>query len=137
MTASRRHWFAGIVAMFVAAVIGGCHAPPATPGSVDPTGEYTLISVDGLPVPATVSHDGANLKVLSGMFTIVGDGTCSTTTIFVAPSGQEVTRTVEATYRMSGARLTMRWKGAGSTVGTIDGDTFTMNNEGMLFEYER
>ena len=29
----------------------------------------------------------------------------------------------------------MQWEGAGTTQGTVEEDTFTMNNEGMLFTY--
>jgi hypothetical protein len=77
------------------------------------------------------------LQVRSGTFTINADGTCSTKTVFVPPSGQEATREVSATYTKEGAKLTMQWKGAGTTTGTIEGDTFTMNNEGMLFVYKK
>jgi len=31
----------------------------------------------------------------------------------------------------------MQWKGAGITTGTIEGSTFTMNNEGMKFVYKK
>jgi hypothetical protein len=31
----------------------------------------------------------------------------------------------------------MRWAGAGMTTGTLEGDTFTMNNEGMSFSYHK
>jgi hypothetical protein len=31
----------------------------------------------------------------------------------------------------------MRWKGAGTTTGNIQGSDFTMNNEGMIFAYRK
>jgi hypothetical protein len=94
----------------------------------DPTGVYALVAVNGSKVPASVSHEGATLQVRSGTFTFKADGTCSTQTIFVPPSGQEATREVSATYTKEGSKLTMQWKGAGTTTGTIEGNTFTMNN---------
>ena len=103
----------------------------------DPTGVYALVSVNGNKVPASVSHDGSALQVRSGTFTIKADGTCSTKTVFVPPSGQEATREVSATYTKEGSKLTMQWKGAGMTTGTIEGNTFTMDNEGMLFVYRK
>lgn len=123
------------LAMTVGLVIGACHAQYTANNMVALAGVYALVSVDGKPVPATVSHEGAALQVLSGTFTISADGTCSTKTIFVPPSGAEVTREVNATYSKNGAQLTMQWKGAGTTVGTIDGKTFTMDNEGLVFVY--
>ena len=103
----------------------------------DPTGDYALVSVSGNPVPASVDHDGVKLQVRSGTFSIKADGTCGTKTVFVPPTGQEVTREVSATYTKEGSKLTMQWKGAGTTTGTVEGKTFTMNNEGMLFVYRK
>ena len=103
----------------------------------DPTGVYVLVSVNGNNVPASVAHDGTALQVRSGTFTINADGTCSTKTVFVPPSGTEVVREVSATYTKEGSKLTMQWQGAGTTTGTIEGNTFTMDNEGMVFVYRK
>ena len=100
-------------------------------------GVYALVSVDGKPVPANITHEGTALQVRSGTFTINADGTCSTTSVFVPPSGTEITREVSATYNREGAKLNMQWKGAGRTTGTIDGNTFTMENEGMVLAYKK
>ncbi len=125
-------WF-GIASMIM---LGACNAMHNAP-TVSAVGHYALVSVDGKPVPADVSHDGAKLEVRSGSFTIDADGTCRTTTVFVPPTGREVAREVSATYTQEGATLTMRWKGAGMTIGSVEGSTFTMNNEGMLFVYTK
>lgn len=77
------------------------------------------------------------MEVRSGSFVINADGTCSTTTVFIGPTGRELAREVRATYTVSGAALTMRWEGAGTTVGTVDRTTFTMDDEGMLFVYRK
>jgi hypothetical protein len=105
--------------------------------SSDPAGVYALVTVNGSKVPASVSHDGTALQVRSGTFTIKADGTCSTKTVFVPPSGSEVARDVSATYTKEGSKLTMQWQGAGTTTGIIEGNTFTMDNEGMLFVYRK
>jgi hypothetical protein len=125
---------------FVVAVglfMSACHTQPTTANAPDPAGVYALVSVNGKPVPANVSHEGATLQVRSGVFTINADGTCSSKMIFVPPSGTEATREVSATYTRDGSKLTMQWKGAGKTVGTIDGNTFTMENEGMVLVYRK
>ena len=44
---------------------------------------------------------------------------------------------MRATYTRHGSELTMQWQGAGTTVGTLTGDTFTMNNEGMMLAYQK
>ncbi len=77
------------------------------------------------------------MEVDAGTFAINADGTCSTKTIFGLPSGDPVTREVSGTYTQEGSTLKMQWQGAGRTEGTIKGDTFSMNNEGMIFSYEK
>jgi hypothetical protein len=103
----------------------------------DFAGVYTLVTVNGSKVPATVSHDGTALQVRSGTFTINADGTCSSKMVFVPPSGAEATREVSASYTREGSKLNMQWKDAGTTTGTIEGNTFTMDNEGMVFAYKK
>ena len=98
---------------------------------------YTLISVDGKTMPADVSHDGVSIQVVSGEFTMDADGTCTSKTVFVPPTGAQIEREVSASYTLEGSTLTMQWQNAGMTVGTIEGDTFTMDNEGMVFVYRR
>jgi len=103
----------------------------------DIAGVYTLLAVDGINVPATVSHGNHQVMVYSGTFTINADRTCSCETIFGPPAGEKHTRNVDATYTLTGSTLNMKWKGAGWTEGTVKDDTFTMNNEGMIFSYKK
>jgi hypothetical protein len=103
----------------------------------NPAGTYALVSVDGNKVPCTVQHEGHTLGVKSGSFIINPDGTCSSKVVFSPPSGGDATREVKATYTREGPKLTMKWEGAGMTTGTVEGDTFTMNNEGMVFAYHK
>jgi hypothetical protein len=118
-------------------VVNACKNQKSSLPDAGQTGVYALVSIDGNQVPANVFHEGTALQVRSGTFTINSDGTCSTKTIFVPPAGSEVTRMVYATYVKDGSRLNMQWKGAGKTVGNIEGNTFTMNNEGMVFVYTK
>lgn len=105
--------------------------------SGDISGRYELVAVNGVAIPGTVSHDGADIIVYSGEFEIRADGTCSSKTVFSPPSGGKVTREVIATYSRSGLKLNMQWEGAGMTTGTIDANTFAMDNHGMLFNYKK
>lgn len=65
------------------------------------------------------------------------DGTCAGLMAFVMPSGEAQSREVGATYTRDGSTLTMQWEGAGVTSGTVEGDTFTMDNEGQRFAYRK
>lgn len=111
--------------------------PQPTPDMAEIAGSYALVSVDAKQLPAAVMHGEASVEVRSGTFTFGADGRCSTRTVFVPPNGQEVVREVGAVYSKAGAKLTMWWDGAGATTGSVEGNTFTMDNEGMLFVYRR
>ncbi len=100
----------------------------------DPAGVYTLVTVDGVNIPGMVNHGGHDVMLHSGTFIINADKTCISKTVF---GSQKVSREVKATYTQEGSRLNMQWIGAGRTKGVIKGDTFTMNNEGMIFSYKK
>jgi len=106
-------------------------------GVVDPAGIYVLVLVDGAQVPTTSRHGNHEIEIQSGTFTINPDGTCSSEVIFGPPAGKMQTRVIHATYTREGAELDMKWEGAGRTKGVLEGDSFTMNNEGMIFKYQR
>ena len=120
-----------------ALLISVCQGQPASVQKTGLFGVYNLVSADGKAVPANVSHEGVNVQVRSGTLTINADGTCSSKMVFVPPPGTEVTNEVTATYTRDGSKLTMQWKGAGTTVGTINGNAFTMENEGMVLVYRK
>jgi len=126
-----------LLPMVMVACWAGCKEPAKVVADADPVGTYTLVSVDGKQVPCTAQHDGHALVVKSGSFVINADGTCSSRVAFVPPGGSDVVRDVKASYTRQGAKLTMKWEGAGTTIGTVEGDTFTMNNEGIVFAYRR
>jgi hypothetical protein len=115
---------------------GSMHGVKAA-DAVNPTGNYTLLSVNGSPAPCTLTHEGMSLSIKTGVFIINSDGTCSSKITFSIPSKEDVSREVKATYKLEGAKLTMKWEGAGTTTGDVDGNTFTMNNEGMVFVYRK
>lgn len=140
MKTTKHYWnisFKCLFLVFLVLFIIACKKEQPTANIPSHVGVYTLVSIDGKPVPTNVSEQGDTLQVLSGTFTINADGTCSTKTTFVASGGTEQTNEVNATYTMNGSTLTMKWEGAGITTGTIDGNTFTMTVEGMVMVYRK
>lgn len=121
--------------------VASCQAPRAQPTgpSTDPAvGEYVTVSVNGTPVPGSVvNNQGVKLEFLEGSFVIRADGTCSSRSVFVVPSGEEMVREVDATWSRSGDVLTMQWEGAGTTTATVKEDALTMDNVGMILVYRR
>jgi len=133
----RRSLLVGWLPALLMAACIGCKQKPETPTRIDPAGTYTLVSIDGNQVPCELTHEGHPMAVQSGTFIINSDGTCSSEVKFSVEPSKEMSREVKATYTQEGSTLTMKWEGAGTTTGTVDGDTFTMNNEGMIFSYHR
>ena len=142
--ATRHFLQLSLLPLFMVLVCAGCKqdakvaadtktvAAPAT--DINPVGTYGLVTVDGNKVPCTVQHEGHTMTINSGSFIINADGTCSSK---MSLAGRDAAIEVKATYTREGPKLTMQWQGAGMTVGTVEGDTFTMNNEGMVFAYRK
>ena len=120
-----------------AAKVGADAQDAKAAADTNPVGTYALVSVDGKKVPCVLQHEGRSPTIKSGSFVIKADGTCSSKVDFSLPSGGDSSREVKATYTRQGSTLTMKWEGAGTTTGTVAGDTFTMNNEGMIFAYHK
>lgn len=128
----------GLLAGLLLLLLTGCRGNGKSSSiKLDPTGVYSLVSVDGKSVPCEVSHEGAAMKIQSGTFTITAGGACrSAITVSVANRKDTVVVT-QANWTRRGADLTMQWTGAGMTLGTVKDNTFTMTNEGMVFAYRK
>jgi hypothetical protein len=114
----------------------GCKHATTTSTDIDPVGAYTLVTVAGNTLPCAVAHEGSP-TVKSGVFIINSDGTCSSKITFSTPTAGEMVREVKATYTREGPKLTMKWEGAGVTLGRVEGTSFTMDNEGTIFAYRK
>ena len=133
-----------LLPLFMVVVCAGCKQEAkvaadtktvaATAADLNPVGTYPLVTVDGNKVPCTVQHEGHTMTINSGSFDINADGTCSSK---MSLEGRDAAIEVKATYTRDGPKLTMKWQGAGMTIGTIEGNTFTMDNEGMVFVYKK
>ncbi len=124
----------GLLAALLLTALTGCKGEPQPAAAdLDPVGIYPLVSVNGKALPCKLNHEGVNLTVKAGTFTINRSGTCRSVCAYSAPPHPDMIREVKAAYTLKGATLTLRWSGAGTTQGQINGDTFTMTNEGAIF----
>jgi hypothetical protein len=73
--------------------------------------------------------------VRASTFTLEAGGTFRTTMTYGDPSGNALSRDSSGTYVPEGSTLEFQWKGAGTTTGDLDGNTFAMDNEGVLRAY--
>jgi len=125
------------LAVLTLAAMTGCTSGNHTAATVDPSGVYTLLSVDDKPVPCEVTHGKTRMTIKDGVFTIKTDATCQSLMRFSVAGHEDVTREAKATYTRNDAKLTMKWEQAGTTVGTVAGNQFTMTNEGMILTYKK
>ena len=125
-----------LVAGLLLAVIG-CK-PQANPrANLDPSGVYSLVNVNDKRVPCELVHEGVTLTVKSGVFTIMADGRCTSQMTFSLPSRGDMSKEVKAAFTQQGTELIMHWEGAGTTVGSVHGNTFIMTNEDMVLAYRK
>ena len=100
-------------------------------------GKYELVKVDGKPVPAQVDHGTTAILVVSGQMNFEPENNCTSLTVFSPIGGENIERRVTATFTRNGSEIDLTWHGAGRTKGTFENNAFTMNNEGMIFSYQR
>ena len=106
-------------------------------GPSDPTGTYRLVNIDGNALPYAPPHEGGAPQVVSSTLTLNADGTFRMSMSYATTPGNSISRDFSGTYTREGAVLTMLWKGAGKTTATFQGNTLTLNNEGILFAYQK
>ena len=98
------------------------------------TGTYTLVTIDGNKLP--YAPQGAP-EIQSGTITLNADGTFISAMSYRLASGEVASRDFSGTYTRDGSRFSLQWEGAGITTATLEDNTFTMNNEGLLFAYRK
>ncbi len=101
------------------------------------TGAYRLVNIDGHELPYTPSHEGGAPQVVASTLTLNADGTFRMSMSYGTTPGNSISRDFSGTYTSEGAVLNMLWKGAGKTTATFQGNTLTLNNEGILFAYQK
>jgi hypothetical protein len=123
--------------MLIGFCLVACKPPPGTAESSDPTGTYTLITIDGHELPYAPSHEGEQgPEIVASTFTINADGTFLMKMNYKAGS-RSSSRDFTGTYTFENSTFRFEWDNAGVTSATLEGNTFTMNNEGILFAYRK
>lgn len=112
-----------------------CRNVSSTARTSDHIGTYALVAINGNKLPHTPPHEGGAPQVQSGAITLDGDGTFTSSMSYGLPAGKVASRDFSGTYTRDGSRFSLQWKGAGTTTATLEGHTFTMDNEGSLFTY--
>lgn len=106
--------------------------------SNDYLGTYDLVSIDGNPLPYTPAHEGGAPEILSSTLTLNADGTFQMSMTYGSTSGNSISRDFTGLYTIvDESTLRFEWEGAGVTMGTLEANIVTINNEGLLFAYQK
>ncbi len=114
-----------------------CQKASSTAPTSDHTGTYTLVTLNGNKLPYTPPHEGGAPQVQSGSITLNAEGTFTSAISYRLPDGKVASRDFSGTYTRDVSRFSLQWKGAGTTTATLESNTFTMDNEGVLFAYRK
>jgi hypothetical protein len=114
---------AGVIAAGSAS--GRDAAASKLPGAQSELGTYTLQSVNGKAIPATLAEGGANVEVVSGSIVLGASSTVTVVTSFRVPpgTGTPQSSTTSGTYRLQGDTLTFTFTNGGGSVGALKGST--------------
>ena len=128
-----------VVILVIGLCISGCSedANPTETKTLDYTGIYNLITIDGNNLPYTPSHEGNTLQVQSSTFILNTDAAFEMTMTYKRQSGEIFNQDFSGTYTLNNYTFTFHWQGAGKNTAALEGDSFTMNNEGLLFLYRK
>ena len=127
----------GVLALLLLCAPSSGRAQTADKAAANPAGIYLLVSVDGKTVPCTIKHEGHDMSVHSGTFTITTNGQITSVMTFSVGDKKNLRVETRATYTVKNSELTMKWQNTGTTKGRIAGQTLTMTNEGMAYVYKK
>jgi hypothetical protein len=131
----------GVLAGLVVALMAACFGGSMT-GSSTITGEYTLRTVNGAPLPYTLSQSGTSkTEVVQDAITLFQGGTFARARQIRLTSNGQVTNQSEndtGAYTIFGTSLSLRSNATGqSTLATISGNTMTVVEAGVVSVYSK
>jgi hypothetical protein len=123
------------------AILSGCTALDSIAGAGRVRGTYELWSVNGSSVPAVAYQEpGYRLEVLSAAFTLEDDGSYSEAGIVRETiNGQTSTRSSSSYgyYDYYNGELTFDESSGRRYYGTMNGNTLTIDDQGVQMSYRR
>jgi hypothetical protein len=134
----RAHCPSALMLLFIGLFLPACRqGTTVVSTNPEPAGTYALVSINGNKLPYTPPHEGGAPEVQSSAMTLKADGTFTSTVTYGMPGGKSSSHDFSGTFTCEDTRLTLRWNGAGLTILKLEGNSFTMDNEGILFTYRK
>jgi hypothetical protein len=139
---SRRGHAVGF-ALAALSLLAGCGGDSSTNPTAGIAGSYSLISVDGTPLPFLIVDQGTfRVEILDEKLVVTSDAKYATLAhLRITENGQETTITEQdaGTYTVSGSTVTFVSADPqiGTNVATIDGGTLTVKGGMFVLVYQR
>jgi hypothetical protein len=118
-------------------VLPGCRKTESPAKAPDPTGTYTLATINGSQLPFTVSTAAGGLEFQASTITLQPDKSFTSTMTCRMPRGEVSTRDSSGRYTTEGAVLKLDWSGARFATGVLVSNTLTIDDEGMRCMYRK
>jgi hypothetical protein len=103
----------------------------------DHFGTYVLTTIDGNQLPFNPTGAGRGPQFRSGAITLQPNGNFKSALTYRMPDGQVATRDSSGSYTREGSSFKLQWNGAGVTTGTLEGSTFTIEDDGLRCVYRK
>jgi hypothetical protein len=132
-----RPWRLCLTLGALALLLPGCRPGGGAVQGSDAAETFTLATINGHELPFTPPHEGGAPEVRGGAITLKPDGSFTSSMTYGGPGGKQGSRDFSGTYTREGSKFKLRWKGAGLTTAILEGNTFTMDNEGVKFAYRK
>lgn len=121
----------------LALALPGCRQGESPAKTSDHVGTYTLATINGNRLPFTPPNEGGAPQIESGAIALLADGSFSSTMTYRMPDGKVGNRGSSGSYTRQGSSFKLEWKGAGVTLGTLEGNTFTIDDDGLKCAYRK
>jgi hypothetical protein len=115
----------------------GCRKNASAGKSSDYIGTYTLDTINGRKLPFNPLPRIATTEFSSGAITLQADGSFVATISHRTSDGKVSKRDASGSYTKAGSSFRLEYKGRGTATATLEGNTFTVNDEDMKLVYRK
>jgi len=131
-----------LIALVLALTFVACGSDDSTePSNSSVAGTWSLQTINGSPLPFTLSPAPTKIEILSATAVINSNGTWTsssqTRTTLGTQAPTTTTETDNGTYTISGSTIALRSSDGTVESGTVSGNTFTQVESGFTFVFKK
>ena len=115
----------------------GCRPADAPTKTADHTGTYVLDTINGRKLPFNPLPRISTTEFSSGAITLQADGSFVATISHRASDGKVTKRDSSGSYTKEGSSFRLEYTGRGTATATLEGNTFTVNDDDLKLVYRK